>query len=424
MTDPIADLVRGRWQDPDGGGAIGVPIASIAIERSLRGTEADLVAALDFGPRLAVVSDADTHAVLGTRVEKALAGRGTTTSIRLAARPHADLPTVNRLRAACTQCDALIAVGSGTINDLCKYAAAQDCKPYAVFATAPSMNGYTSVSASISIDGHKQSLAASAPRGVFVDLEIFAAAPARMIRAGIGDSVCRATAQSDWLLSHIVRGSAYREAPFLLLASDEPGWLAAPEAVLAGDLDAMRALARTLVLSGLGMTVCGGSHPASQGEHLISHYIDMFAPADRPLYLHGEQVAVATLAMARLQERVLAGTPPALHRTDVDEAALIQRFGDEIGSSCWKAFAPKVLAEADARLATEHLRDRWDAIVEDVQAIALPSARIETVLRRAGAPTEPAEIGVSEDFFESARRNARFLRDRYTFLDLAGDARL
>jgi len=28
-------------------------------------------------------------------------------------------------------------------------------------------------------------------------------------------------------------------------------------------------LARTLVLSGFGMTICGGSYPASQGEHLM-----------------------------------------------------------------------------------------------------------------------------------------------------------
>ena len=56
--------------------------------------------------------------------------------------------------------DALVAVGSGTINDLCKYAAAQDGKPYAVFATAPSMNGYTSKNAAITVDGHKKSLPA------------------------------------------------------------------------------------------------------------------------------------------------------------------------------------------------------------------------------------------------------------------------
>ena len=79
----------------------------------------------------------------------------------------------------------------------------------------------------------------------------------------------------------------------------------------------MRALARTLVLSGLGMTICGGSYPASQGEHLISHYIDMFAPADRGDYFHGEQVAVATLTMARIQEEVLAAGPPRLQPSPI-----------------------------------------------------------------------------------------------------------
>ena len=135
-----------------------------------------------------------------------------------------------------------------------------------------------------------------------MDLAVLCAAPARMIRAGLGDSLCRSTAQADWLLSHHLLGTPYRHAPFALLAEDEPALLDDPEALLHGDLDAMRALARTLILSGLGMTICDGSYPASQGEHLISHYIDMFAPAGRGAYFHGEQVAVATLTMARIQE--------------------------------------------------------------------------------------------------------------------------
>src|SRR6185295_9183520 len=126
---------------------------------------------------------------------------------------------------------------------------------YVVFATAPSMNGYTSMNAAITIDGHKKTLPAAAPLGVFMDLEVLAAAPPRMIRAGLGDSLCRSTAQADWLLSHHLLGTPYRHAPFALLADDEPALLDAPEALLRGDLDAMRALARTLVLSGLGMTI-------------------------------------------------------------------------------------------------------------------------------------------------------------------------
>ena len=112
----------------------------------------------------------------------------------LEASPHPDLATVGLLRAATATADALVAIGSGTINDLCKYTAARTGKPYVVFATAPSMNGYTSMNAAITVDGHKKSLPATAPLGVFIDLGIFAKAPLRMIQSGLGDSLCRWTA--------------------------------------------------------------------------------------------------------------------------------------------------------------------------------------------------------------------------------------
>src|SRR5258705_10421769 len=73
--------------------------------------------------------------------------------------------------------------------------------------------------------------------------------------------------------------------------------------------------------------------PASDGEHMISHYIDMFAPADRGAYFHGEQVAVATLTMARIQEEVLAAGPPHVRSAFIDCAELQRRFGAGIGES-------------------------------------------------------------------------------------------
>ena len=421
-VDPIAQLLRGTFTDPDGGAPIAIPIEAIAIERSLRGIEADLVASIGFERRLAVVSDPVTHQVLGARVERALAGTFGVVSIRLDASPHADLATVQRIRSASERADGLVAVGSGTVNDLCRYAAALDRKPYAVFATAASMNGYTSANAAIAIEGHKKTLPAACPRGAFFDLEVIAAAPARLVRAGIGDSVCRPTAQADWLLSHLLLGTPYRTTPFVLLAADEPVWLSAPEPLLRGDLDAMRALVRTLVLSGIGMTICNGSYPASQGEHLVSHFIDMLAPTSRPSYLHGEQVAVATLAMARLQKRMLDGPPPVLHATTESEASLVHRLGPEIGRASWREFAAKALTEDDAATLTARVRERWDTVCAAIEAVSIPAERIAHVLRRAGAPTTPAQIGVTPAFFARAFREARFLRNRYTFLDLAGDA--
>jgi glycerol-1-phosphate dehydrogenase [NAD(P)+] len=419
----LDQLLRGDWPDPDGGPPIRVPVQAVAIERSLAGVEADLVAPLRLGRRVALVSDATTRVVLGERVERALASLASIMPVVLDGRPHADGQTVEIVRRASAGADALVAVGSGTINDLCKYAAAKDGKPYAVFATAPSMNGYASRNAAITIDGHKMSLPAVSPMGVFMDLAVLSAAPARMIRAGLGDSLCRSTAQADWLLSHHLFGTAYRRAPFALLADDEPALLDEPEALLRGDPEAMRALARTLVLSGLGMTICGGSYPASQGEHLISHYIDMFAPASRPPHFHGEQVAVATLTMAGIQEEVLAADAPSVRAESMTRAELQRRFGAEIGESCWQEFAAKQMTpEGEARL-EQLFADHWDAIRDSVGRAMIPAARIRAVLERAGCPTGPTQIGLSPEFYTTAVGNARFLRDRYTFLDLAGDMR-
>jgi len=420
-VDVIEQLVRGDFPDPDGGRAIAIPIQSIVIENTLRGMEADVVRPLGLGQRLAVVSDSATHGALGARVERALSAIGTVVPVRLQFRPHADAFTAAAVRRACESVDALVAVGSGTINDLCKYAAAQARKPYVVFATAPSMNGYTSMNAAITVDGHKRSLAAKAPVGVFVDLHVLANAPPRMIRAGLGDSLCRPTAQADWLLSHHLLGTPYRSAPFVLLAQDEAKLFDASEALMSGDLEAMRALARTLVLSGLGMTICGGSYPASQAEHLISHYIDTYSPADRGNYLHGEQVAVATLTMARIQQQLLAAGPPTLEPPTVTEADLAQRLGPELGPSCWREFLPKRAMAQPAATLSRRAHDSWSDLQKCVGLAAVSAERLASIMTRAEGPTTAIDIGLSRAFYARAVRDARFLRDRYTFLDLADD---
>jgi len=421
-ADPIAELLQGMWVDPDSGKRTRVPIDAIAIEPTLRGTEGDRVEALALGRRFAVVSDVNTHRILGERVEKSLRARAKVDSIVLEGDASPDGATTQRVRDASRTADALIAVGSGTINDLAKYAAALDRKPYAVFATAPSMNGYTSANAAITVDGHKKTLPATLARGVFVDLEILSRAPLRMIRAGLGDSLCRPTAQIDWLMSHRVLGTPYKAAPFRLLEADEPVLFGAPEALVSGDARAMRALARTLILSGIGMTICGGSYPASQGEHLISHYIDMLSPPSRDAHLHGEQVAVATLTMARLQETMLATGPPLLRASPVGVGELQRHFGDDPGWACWDEFRHKRLDAERAAALTERTAAVWAALQKEAASIAIPSSVLRDVMLRAGGPSTPADIGLDRAFYADAVSHARFLRNRYTFLDLAADS--
>ncbi|HEY0194973.1 MAG TPA: iron-containing alcohol dehydrogenase [Kofleriaceae bacterium] len=421
--DPIAALLAGTYVDPDGGGLLAAASRSVVIEDSLVGRELELVRALDLGARLAVVGDDHTFAALGDRVAGALASSFTVQRINLGARPYADAATVDRLVASLAPgTDAVVAVGSGTINDLCKMAALARGCPQLVFATAPSMNGYTSLSASITEGGVKRSVRAATPVGVFFDLGVLARAPARLIRAGLGDSICRPTAQADWLLSHLLFDTPYRTAPFALLAADEPGLFAEAGGLVSGDLAVMRRLVRTLVLSGFGMTICGGSYPASQGEHLLSHYVEMMAPPELPHSFHGEQIGVCALAVARLQDAILArDAPPQLRPTAIDRADVIAHFGPIIGDACWRELAPKRLDPATAAALNARLANHWDALRARLTAVTLGAPAMSAILAAAGAATTPAELSWPPSLFAAATRHAREIRNRYTILDLAGD---
>ena len=167
----IEDLVAGRWRDPTTGRPVRIETRAIVIEPSLEGGEADLIAPLALGPRLAVVSDRNTFDALGARVARSLAAIAAVESVVLDA-PRADLATVDELRARTTAAAALIAVGSGTLNDVCKYLAHQSGRPYVVFATAPSMNGYLTGTASLAQGGVKTSLPARPPVAALFDLEV------------------------------------------------------------------------------------------------------------------------------------------------------------------------------------------------------------------------------------------------------------
>ncbi|HVK87446.1 MAG TPA: iron-containing alcohol dehydrogenase [Kofleriaceae bacterium] len=423
-SDPIALLLDGRYADPETGQLLRAEARSVVIADSLAGDEADLVGALNVGRRLALIADATTYRVLGERVERALVGRFTVQRLVIREAPHADAETVASIaRELAPGTDAVVAVGSGTLNDLSKMVALERGCPQLVFATAPSMNGYTSLSASITSDGVKRSVRAATPIAAFFDLGVLAAAPPRMIRAGLGDSVCRPTAQADWLLSHLLLGRPYREAPFALLASDEPELLERAAALVAGDLVAMRHLVRTLVLSGFGMTLCGGSFPASQGEHLVSHYAEMMRPHGVPEPFHGEQIGVCSIAMASLQDRVLASdVAPVVRPTAVTREDVIAHFGPIAGEACWQELAQKRLDAAAAEELNARLAREWGTIRARLAAVTLGAAPLTRVLRAAGAAALPGELGWSEAFFAAALQHAREIRNRYTFLDLVADA--
>lgn len=421
----IDDIVAGRWVNPETGERVKTPYDHVVIADSLDGREADLVAQLDLGSRLAVVSDGATYDAMGARVAQALRSIADIDTVILE-HPHADEDNLADLRDKLAGFDGVVAVGSGTVNDLCKYVTAQDGRSYGVFGTAASMNGYTSTTASITLpSGLKTSIPAHAPRGVFLDLTVNAAAPGYLAASGFGDCLCRSVAQIDWWLSHRLLGTDYKGAPFLIQEDDEKEMNARAAGLAASDREAVGYLQRVLTLCGLGVSFTGVSNHGSMGEHQISHYIDCFAGPRHPGTLHGQQVGVAALSMARLQQMILAEeTPPKVRATRIDEADMARRMGPAVAAQCLPEHRKKALDDAGAAAMNEKLATLWPELRQELLAFAIPAEDLRAMLAAAGGPTTAEELGLDPEFYREAVLRCREMRNRFSMLDLADDAGL
>jgi glycerol-1-phosphate dehydrogenase [NAD(P)+] len=212
----ISDVVAGDWADPETGNPAKVPFKTILLAETLDGGAADVAAPLKLGKRLAVVSDSNTIEAMGRRVGRELKGLGTIDEIIMPGNMECDEPTIALVQEKTRHADALIAVGSGALSDTCKYATFKDGRPYATFGTAASMNGYAASTASVTLaNGYKTSLPAHAPKGIFLDLKVSADAPTWLSAAGLGDCLCRSTAQIDWWASHRLFGTFFSSVPYV-----------------------------------------------------------------------------------------------------------------------------------------------------------------------------------------------------------------
>ncbi|MGF1477746.1 MAG: iron-containing alcohol dehydrogenase [Geminicoccaceae bacterium] len=411
----IDQIIDGAWR-PEGSAPWACPVKSVVINTSLDGAEPDLLAATSLKGRLAIVADPRTLEVLGNRVFQRLLARGPCDLIVI--EPAAANESVIEMLAEKTRnADALVAVGSGTLNDVCKYVAFKTARPYLVFATAPSMNGYVSSTASLKVKGVKTTLSAQPPQAAYFDLGILAASPIRLRRAGFGDVACRSTCEIDVILSHEACATPRYGPAFALQREVEQRLWHDPAAVTQGEAEAIRPLVELLVLSGLGMLWAGTSAPGSQAEHLISHFLDMTdeAQADR---FHGEQVALATVAVTELQDLLFAGGLPP-HPSDIflGEADIDDRFGTR---------APlfrSILAEKAKNLRERHraLSLAWPRMNEAFLRHCRPTSELRAAFNAIGFDLSPANHGIPHDRWCEAIRFARLIRDRWTCLDLADE---
>ncbi len=422
----IRDVVAGEWRDPETGKAATMPFETIRLEEDLEGGAADMVAPLKLGRRIAVVSDHNTHEAMGRRVAKELKALGTVDEIIMPSDSHCDEPTIAVLQDKSRHADGVVVVGSGSISDVVKYATFKDGRKYVSFPTAASMNGYAAGTASVTLsNGYKTSLPARAPRGIFIDLKVNAAAPSWLPAAGLADSLCRPTAQVDWWASHRLFDSFYSTAPYTLLAEDEPRMIASAAGLAKHDVAAQGHLHRVMILSGFGNCFTGSSHAGSMGEHQVSHWIDMFAGKQHPGTIHGQQVGVATLAIARLQKEMLnMARAPKIKPTHIEEEEFITRYGRKLGPLCFAEAKLKAFDVEGAAAFNDKLERLWPELREELAAFMIDPAELQKIIASAGGPATATELGLSVSVWRDAMKYGRDIRNRWSFLDLADDCGL
>ncbi len=319
-------------------------------------------------------------------------------------------------RRSLPPCDGFLAVGSGTVSDLVKWLACDRRLPYAMVATAASMNGYASNNIAPAIRGVKRVLNGAVPRIILADPAVISQAPYELTAAGFGDVLAKPVSMADWKLNQLLFGEYFCPVCAQLIRDLEPGYLAHPETILARDPAAMEALFQALIYSGISMTMAGTSFPASGGEHLISHALDMTAMARGLKHdYHGRQVGLGTIFACALYERVLALEAPEFQ---CDLEPTDRRFWTTLTDIVEEEH---VLKRKKAELAIRQLKQpgTWDRVRTTLAPALRKAGEIRQALRAAGAACRIEDIGCSREHFLSAALHCHQLRERYTIIDLA-----
>lgn len=330
--------------------------------------------------------------------------------------------------------DFYVAIGAGTLCDLAKDAANKQAKPVLLFPTAASMNGYTSAIVALKVKGLKRTLPCKPALGVFADPAVVATAPQRMAAAGVADFLSKCSSAADWRAAHLLRGGYYCDRPREFNDGIQERLFQQAPAIGQGDPEGIRLVLEALLLSGFGMVIAGSSAPASGGEHLISHYLDMkHALYDTGQDLHGAQVGVATIHTLGLWEKVLAIDPAHLApdalverqpAEDAIESGIFADWGDQVGREVLGQWREKRL-DRDAFLREiDVFKSKLAQLREEARRELQPAAVVAECIAACGGPTTPEALSVSTVEYHNAVARARFLRNRFTILDLAAELAL
>ncbi len=340
--------------------------------------------------------------------------------------PYADEYAIQIVHETLKQDNSIaVVLGSGTLNDITKRASSELDRPYMVVATAPSVDGYTSYGAAVSIGGFKQTLPCAAPLVVLADTKVLCKAPTDMTASGFGDCMAKFTAGMDWILADLLGVHPIRKDVWDMVQTPLRKVYKKRSSIARREASAIGILFDALSASGFAMQIMHDSRPASGAEHLISHVWEMeHLSKDGLPVSHGFKVAVGTMTIRYLYDQ--------LKMVDINSISLIggeswadreravrSFFKDPKVAEQTVVIAKKKFLEGEAlSKRRETLLSIFPTLIKRIDEQLPPYAELKEAMRMNGAPVSPEDIASNLEGLRHAVTGAQMIRDRYTVLDL------
>ena len=315
--------------------------------------------------------------------------------------------------------DFILGIGSGVINDTCKYVSFYHHLTCGIIATAPSMDGFASSGAAMIIGGMKVTYTTHAPSLILGDVDILKTAPMDMIRSGYADIIGKYSALCDWTLSKFVNDEYLCPFVYDIVKESTDEVRSLTEALKARDGAAVGKLMEILVLIGVCLTLISTTRPGSGSEHHLSHYFEITGLIeDKPYFLHGTDVGYSTVVTAGLREQIVALEKPTFQKvsTGTREAAYRAIYQD-----FWKEV--KQIQDEAGRYAqdkTPFYAAHWDEIRE-ILRLCPPAEEITQMLLDIGFDMSAFEKMYGKEKIQRGVWYGKDLKDRYSVLWLYGD---
>lgn len=382
-----------------------------------RGANDKLCGLLGDYRKILLVADTNTYAACGEKIKAQIGDR--LESELIYQRDGLVIPNeeaVDEMLAMLTDdTDLIIGIGSGVIQDTCKYVSFQRKLPYYIVATAPSMDGYASVGAAMIMGGMKITYSTHVPEVIIADVDVLKDAPMEMIKSGYGDILGKYSCLNDWKLAKVVRDEYFCDYVYdltydMLIKTKDLG----PK-LLQRDPDAIQTLMEAIVGVGVAMAFVGNSRPASGSEHHLSHFFEITGILnDEPYFMHGTDVVYSSVYTQRLREELLKLDAPV--KNEIPSRAEWEKNIRAV----YTTIADSVIALQDK---TGWYDENWYAVYADKWPV------ICDVLREAPSSDEmiaylkSIEMDVAEfeklygrEKIETALKFGKDLKDRYSVL--------